>query len=334
MRRPDRARAPRDALRAARLGVRGRGGRCSTRRTRTRSRGPVRGGPRLARVRGDRRGGGTGRAVRRRARPRGPHGAGDGRPALGRRSCTRSTGRSRTTRAGSTPSTVTRRASSASRRRSSTAGRARWAAAASCNPIESREWPFSADKDDYLLWIGRMSPGQGSAPRDRRRAREARSRSARGPGPDEARSEFFAEEVEPLLGDGSSTSARPTRSAKRRALRARAALLMPIRWPEPFGLVMVEALACGTPVIAFPEGSVPEVVRDGVTGFVVDDEHAMAQAIARAGSSTPRPAGATARSASASRRWCAATRRSTGRGAPRGARPERTGAGTPASRRG
>jgi glycosyltransferase involved in cell wall biosynthesis len=55
----------------------------------------------------------------------------------------------------------------------------------------------------------------------------------------------------------------------------------PIRWPEPFGLVMVESLACGTPVIAFPEGSAPEVVEDGVTGFVVGDEHAMAQAIGR-----------------------------------------------------
>jgi glycosyltransferase involved in cell wall biosynthesis len=56
---------------------------------------------------------------------------------------------------------------------------------------------------------------------------------------------------------------------------------MPIRWAEPFGLVMVEALACGTPVIAFPEGSAPEIVEDGVTGFVVDDEHAMARAIGR-----------------------------------------------------
>ena len=58
---------------------------------------------------------------------------------------------------------------------------------------------------------------------------------------------------------------------------------MPIRWPEPFGLVMVEALACGTPVIAFPEGSAPEVVRDGETGFLVEDEHAMAAAVDRLG---------------------------------------------------
>jgi glycosyltransferase involved in cell wall biosynthesis len=49
------------------------------------------------------------------------------------------------------------------------------------------------------------------------------------------------------------------------------ALLFPIDWPEPFGLVMIEAMACGTPVIAFPHGSVPEVIDHGVTGFVVDD---------------------------------------------------------------
>ena len=50
-----------------------------------------------------------------------------------------------------------------------------------------------------------------------------------------------------------------------------AALLFPIDWPEPFGLVMIEAMACGTPVIAFACGSVPEVVEDGITGFIVSD---------------------------------------------------------------
>ena len=50
------------------------------------------------------------------------------------------------------------------------------------------------------------------------------------------------------------------------------ALLAPIAWPEPFGLVLIEAMACGTPVIAFHSGSVPEIVEDGVTGFVVEDE--------------------------------------------------------------
>jgi glycosyltransferase involved in cell wall biosynthesis len=56
-------------------------------------------------------------------------------------------------------------------------------------------------------------------------------------------------------------------------------LLFPIDWPEPFGLVMIEALACGTPVIAWNCGSVPEIIDDGVTGFIVDSEKAALQAI-------------------------------------------------------
>ena len=68
--------------------------------------------------------------------------------------------------------------------------------------------------------------------------------------------------------------------AAKQSLFARArGLLMPIRWDEPFGMVMVEALACGTPVIAFPEGAARELVIDGKTGFLVDDERAMADAI-------------------------------------------------------
>ena len=59
------------------------------------------------------------------------------------------------------------------------------------------------------------------------------------------------------------------------------ALLFPIRWPEPFGLVMIEAMACGTPVVAFRCGAVPEVIDDGVSGFVVDDVDQAVAAIGR-----------------------------------------------------
>jgi glycosyltransferase involved in cell wall biosynthesis len=58
-------------------------------------------------------------------------------------------------------------------------------------------------------------------------------------------------------------------------------LLMPIDWPEPFGLVMIEAMACGTPVIAYNRGSVPEIVEDGVTGFIVEDELSAISAVHR-----------------------------------------------------
>ena len=61
------------------------------------------------------------------------------------------------------------------------------------------------------------------------------------------------------------------------------ALLFPIDWPEPFGLVMIEAMACGTPVIAYRSGSVPEVVENGVTGFIVESEEEAAAAVSKIG---------------------------------------------------
>jgi glycosyltransferase involved in cell wall biosynthesis len=66
---------------------------------------------------------------------------------------------------------------------------------------------------------------------------------------------------------------------KLRLLTGARGLLNPIRWPEPFGLVMVEALACGTPVLTFPEGAAPEIVSDGKTGFLCLDESDMADRI-------------------------------------------------------
>ena len=62
-----------------------------------------------------------------------------------------------------------------------------------------------------------------------------------------------------------------------------AGLLFSIDWPEPFGLVMIEAMACGTPVIAYRHGSVPEVIDEGVTGFVVDSEEEAVRAVRRLG---------------------------------------------------
>jgi glycosyltransferase involved in cell wall biosynthesis len=149
------------------------------------------------------------------------------------------------------------------------------------NPIDCAEWPFRAEKDDFLLWIGRMSPDKGPQ-RAITAAREAGAPLVLAGPVQPGQEAFFAEEVEPRLGrDGVEYIGEADAERKRDLyLRARA-LLMPIRWPEPFGLVMVESFACGTPVIAFPEGSAPEVVEHGRTGFVVEDEHAMAEAVER-----------------------------------------------------
>jgi glycosyltransferase involved in cell wall biosynthesis len=70
---------------------------------------------------------------------------------------------------------------------------------------------------------------------------------------------------------------------KKKFLADAAALIFPINWPEPFGLVMIEAMACGTPVIAYPGGSVPEVIQDGVTGFIVPDFENAVRAVGRLG---------------------------------------------------
>ena len=149
------------------------------------------------------------------------------------------------------------------------------------NPIACDEWPFRSEKEDFLLWIGRMSPDKG-AHRAITAAREAGAPLVLAGPVQPGQEAFFAEQVEPRLGrDGIEYVGEADAQRKRDLYQRARALLMPIRWPEPFGLVMVEALACGTPVIAFPEGSAPEVVQDGETGFVVEDEHAMARAVAR-----------------------------------------------------
>jgi len=149
------------------------------------------------------------------------------------------------------------------------------------NPIEVGEWPFRPDKDDYVLWIGRMSPDKGPH-RAIAAAREAGVRLVLAGPVQPGQESFFAEDVEPHLGsDGVGYVGEADAEAKRGLYQGARALLMPIRWPEPFGLVLVEALASGTPVIAFSEGSAPEVVEDGRTGFIVDDEHAMAAAVGR-----------------------------------------------------
>ena len=100
--------------------------------------------------------------------------------------------------------------------------------------------------------------------------------------------EFFAKEVEPHIDGDRVEYVGEVGEEKAELYVAAGALLMPIRWPEPFGLVMTEAMACGTPVIAFPEGSASEIVLDGETGFVVEDEHAMADGDRPAGRDRPR----------------------------------------------
>ena len=99
---------------------------------------------------------------------------------------------------------------------------------------------------------------------------------------DRADQDYYDREIRPLLGAGHVEFVGEINDAQKPDFLSGAhALLFPIDWPEPFGLVMIEAMACGTPVIAFNRGSVPEVLEDGVTGFIVEDEIGAVAAVNR-----------------------------------------------------
>ncbi|HET7609094.1 MAG TPA: glycosyltransferase family 4 protein [Gammaproteobacteria bacterium] len=142
---------------------------------------------------------------------------------------------------------------------------------------------FHAEPGDYLAFIGRVAP--------EKRVDRAIEIAKRVGVPlriaakvDAIDREYFENVVEPLLRDPLIEYLGEIGEGEKEEFFGNARLLLfPIDWPEPFGLVMIEALACGTPVIAFRGGSVPEVLDDGVTGFIVDDLDDAVAAIRRIG---------------------------------------------------
>jgi glycosyltransferase involved in cell wall biosynthesis len=140
------------------------------------------------------------------------------------------------------------------------------------NGIDLDTYPFREEKDDFLLFLGRAHPVKGAD-----RAVEA-ARVAGMPLvmavkiATSAERDYWAREVEPRIPEGTRLVGEVGLEEKIDLLTRARAVLFPIDWPEPFGLVMTEAMACGTPVVATPRGAVPEVVADGETGFVVSVE--------------------------------------------------------------
>ena len=155
------------------------------------------------------------------------------------------------------------------------------------NGIPLDRYPFREDKDDFVFFLGRA---------DEEKAPHLAIQAARRAGrrlvmcvttKNQREQAYWAEQVEPLLGDDVEVRGECDQEQKTDLLGRAAALLFPIQWPEPFGLVMTEAMACGTPVIAWGNGSVPEVVADGETGFIVSSVEEMAAAIAGVGDLDP-----------------------------------------------
>ncbi len=136
---------------------------------------------------------------------------------------------------------------------------------------------------DYLAFLGRIAPEKGP---------DCAIRIARACGlplrmaakVSDADRSYFEAVIQPMLAEGGVELVGEITDAEKPAFLSGArALLMPISWPEPFGLVMIEAMACGTPVIAFNRGAAPEIVEDGRTGFIVEDEAGAVAAVARLG---------------------------------------------------
>ena len=136
---------------------------------------------------------------------------------------------------------------------------------------------------DALVFVGRMSPDKGvdRALRIAHAAGRPLHIVAKMREPDER--QYFQAEVRPLLGADDDLSGELDLPGRIGLLRGAHALVNPIDWPEPFGMVMIEALAVGTPVIAFDRGAASEIVTDGVTGCLVADEAAAVAAVARVG---------------------------------------------------
>ena len=131
----------------------------------------------------------------------------------------------------------------------------------------------------YLAFLGRLTAEKG--PEDAIRIAQAAGMplriAAKVPRGERG---YFKERLEPQIdGEQIQLSGEVNDHTKEGFLAGAAALLFPIDWPEPFGLVMIEAMACGTPVIAYRSGSVPEVIDDGVTGYIVDSEDQAIRAV-------------------------------------------------------
>jgi glycosyltransferase involved in cell wall biosynthesis len=150
------------------------------------------------------------------------------------------------------------------------------------NALDLDAYPFHSARGEYLLYLGRLSPDKGA----HRAIEVARAAGLpiklAGKKRERAEQEYFDEDVRPLLGDDAEYVGETSHVTKVALLQNARATLFPIEWEEPFGLVMIESMACGTPVIATRWGAVPEVIEHGRSGIVVDDYREMAGAIAAA----------------------------------------------------
>ncbi len=147
------------------------------------------------------------------------------------------------------------------------------------NGVPAQNYTFRPEPGRYLAFLGRISPEK-RADRAIEIARRVGMPLRIAAKVDRADEDYFNEKIKPLLKDPLVEFIGEIGEREKDVFLGEAyALLLPIDWPEPFGLVMIEAMACGTPVVAWRHGSVPEVVDHGVTGFIVDSIEGAAAAV-------------------------------------------------------
>jgi glycosyltransferase involved in cell wall biosynthesis len=147
------------------------------------------------------------------------------------------------------------------------------------NGIDVDAYPFRDRKDDFLLFLGRVHPEKGVHLAIETARAVGLPLVIAGKCTEPIEVEYFAREIEPRLGPGVTYVGVADQVRKRVLMAGARALVFPVCWEEPFGLVMVEAMACGTPVVALDRGAVPEVVSDGLTGYVCDAPDRLPEAV-------------------------------------------------------
>lgn len=144
--------------------------------------------------------------------------------------------------------------------------------------LSMEHYPFGAEADDYLLFVGRISMEKGlhyaidaAQQLDKSLIIAAKL--------DKVDQPYYKEYVEPRLSERIRWIGEVDEAERNGLMKSALCLLHPVTWREPFGLTLIEAMACGAPVVAFNQGSIPEIVKTGVTGYVVHDLEAMIDAI-------------------------------------------------------
>lgn len=152
------------------------------------------------------------------------------------------------------------------------------------NSLDVSKMKFSSSEGKYLTWIGRIIPEKGTAEAIKIAKKTGEQLIFAGivDQYDEKSVKYFKQKIKPLIDGRQIKYLGPADlKLKNKLLKGAKAFLAPISWEEPFGMVFVESMACGTPVIVYNRGAAPEIIKDGKTGFIVSDQQEMIKAVKR-----------------------------------------------------